>query len=362
MDKISVIMPAYNASSYINKSIESVIVQSYSNWELIIIDDGSTDSTLAIVQDFTKKDNRIIFRSQANAGQSVARNIALDLATGDYIMFLDADDIFVNDRVFENCVTSMRLGYGLTCFNATNGKDRFICGPNGPNISMEIFVPQNKYVASFSNVWLGCFRRDIIEQHKIRFAVGRIFEDWEFMINYTTFCSVINYINASWYFYTPNPTSTTAHLGLKVFDLFVIYKLLKDKLGDLWQFYEPITTLKMLHCMFDFYNNLKKDIKDKDILENYLLKTKEVINTTTPEVYITSLNIVYPNIKAFYDIIKNSQSLILEEFTKIDKQMNTCSRAANIITLLIPIRNFRKALRFKLKHGLFKLFFENKQR
>ena len=89
---VSIVMPAYNAQTYIVEAIESVIAQSYVHWELIVIDDGSTDSTLSLVEAFN--DERIIIKSQKNAGVSVARNVGLSLSIGEYITFLDADDIF----------------------------------------------------------------------------------------------------------------------------------------------------------------------------------------------------------------------------------------------------------------------------
>jgi glycosyltransferase involved in cell wall biosynthesis len=84
-------MPAYNAQAYIVEAIESVLNQSYKQWELIVVDDGSIDSTRSLVQAFD--DERIIVYSQKNAGVSVARNMGISLAKGEYITFLDADDV-----------------------------------------------------------------------------------------------------------------------------------------------------------------------------------------------------------------------------------------------------------------------------
>lgn len=89
---ISIIMPAYNASAYIAEAIQSVLDQTWTNWELIIVDDGSTDNTLQIAQQFAAKDNRIQVYHQSNQGGCVARNTALKHIIGDYIQYLDADD------------------------------------------------------------------------------------------------------------------------------------------------------------------------------------------------------------------------------------------------------------------------------
>jgi len=92
---ISVIMPAYNAARFIAQSIESVLDQTYTNWELIIVDDGSTDNTKEIVSDFEKKDSRIKYIYQRNGKQGKARNKGIENAKGELIAFLDAEDILI---------------------------------------------------------------------------------------------------------------------------------------------------------------------------------------------------------------------------------------------------------------------------
>ena len=90
---VSVMMPAYNAEKYIEQAIESVLTQTYSNWELIIVNDGSTDNTEKIVSQYA--DPRIELIQQANAGEAAARNTALEHVRGEYLAFLDADDIYL---------------------------------------------------------------------------------------------------------------------------------------------------------------------------------------------------------------------------------------------------------------------------
>lgn len=91
---VSVIMPAYNAEEYIAESIDSVVDQTYKNWELIIIDDGSTDNTKAIAKKRAEKDNRIQYLYQENGKQGKARNYGINKSKGEYIAFLDADDLW----------------------------------------------------------------------------------------------------------------------------------------------------------------------------------------------------------------------------------------------------------------------------
>lgn len=93
LDTVSIITPSYNCESHISETIESVILQSYQNWEMLIVDDCSVDESRSRILEFTKKENRIkLIQLSENGGAAVARNKAIELATGRYIAFLDSDD------------------------------------------------------------------------------------------------------------------------------------------------------------------------------------------------------------------------------------------------------------------------------
>lgn len=97
---VSIIMPAYNAEDTIRESIKSVIEQTYKNWELIIIDDGSTDDTISIIKKQQKNDKRIkLLKNQKNLKVAKTRNRGLNYAKGDYIAFLDADDLWFKNKI-----------------------------------------------------------------------------------------------------------------------------------------------------------------------------------------------------------------------------------------------------------------------
>jgi teichuronic acid biosynthesis glycosyltransferase TuaG len=122
---IAVIMPAYNAARFIGESIQSVINQTYENWELIIVDDGSTDDTKTIVSIFLH-DNRIKYIFQKNAGQASARNNGINKSKANYIAFLDSDDTWEKDKLskqieyFEN--DNIDLVYGPSYIMNSNGE------------------------------------------------------------------------------------------------------------------------------------------------------------------------------------------------------------------------------------------------
>jgi glycosyltransferase involved in cell wall biosynthesis len=111
---VSVIMPAYNAEKYISEAIESVVQQTYTNWELIVVDDGSTDNTAAIVKEYAAKDNRVRYIQQPHHNQARARNNGLPHASGELIAFLDADDIWISDKLETQVEVMSRYPLDLT--------------------------------------------------------------------------------------------------------------------------------------------------------------------------------------------------------------------------------------------------------
>ena len=100
MNKISIIIPVYQVEKYIKRCLDSILSQTYSNLEIILIDDGSRDMSGKICDEYTIKDSRIKVIHQDNAGVSVARNKGLDICTGDYVTFVDSDD-FLEPLMYE---------------------------------------------------------------------------------------------------------------------------------------------------------------------------------------------------------------------------------------------------------------------
>lgn len=110
LEKVTLIIPVYNVEQYLDRCISSVLRQTYKNLEIILVDDGSTDGSGAKCDNYMEKDSRIQVIHQENAGLSAARNVALDIMTGDYVMFIDSDDK-VDARIVELLLEDMHL-YG----------------------------------------------------------------------------------------------------------------------------------------------------------------------------------------------------------------------------------------------------------
>ncbi|SEP61421.1 Glycosyl transferase family 2 [Ectothiorhodospira magna] len=184
---VSVIMPMFNVEQYISESVQSILNQTFDYLELIIIDDGSTDSSAEIVRKFCIQEKRIIFIQQENQGQSAARNFGLSLANGKYIYFMDSDD-FLDLNALKMLVSyAEKMQLDLVAFSGksfTNDKlslDRFqhyyrppITKPvNGVDLFL-ILSRKNQFIAS---PCLYLFRRDLTETTGLAFDVGYIHED-----------------------------------------------------------------------------------------------------------------------------------------------------------------------------------------
>lgn len=181
--KVSVITPCYNSAKYIAYTIASIQQQSMSDWEMLIIDDGSTDNSADIVRSITKEDNRIKLILKENGGTASARKLGLELAQGEYIQFLDADDRIENSKLERQIVLmdceQLDLSYTDWCFVSPSGKRDSIRGLN-----CNLFRLLTLW-GTFGTLPIHSFlyRRDFLEKHHITFTTAiKEREDWDFHI------------------------------------------------------------------------------------------------------------------------------------------------------------------------------------
>lgn len=110
--KVSIIMPNFNCENFLNETIDSVLNQTYQNWELLIVDDCSTDNSVTVIKEFCKKDSRIkLFNNEINSGAAASRNLALREATGKWIAFLDSDDLWLPEKLEKQLLFMSENGY-----------------------------------------------------------------------------------------------------------------------------------------------------------------------------------------------------------------------------------------------------------
>jgi len=207
MKKVSIIIPIYKVEAYIHQCIDSVIMQSYNNLEIILIDDGSPDSCPPICDEYAKRDSRIVVIHQTNGGVSKARNKGIAVSSGDYIFFLDGDD-YLNIDCITNLVKehikgiSPIVGYKLD-FSET-GTQNIEQSYGLYNNLADYLRDFHKYFATkFSFVWGKLFDAAIIRNYNIRFPEDIMLgEDMLFNLSYYNyFEGKIAAINYDGYFY-----------------------------------------------------------------------------------------------------------------------------------------------------------------
>ena len=134
---ISIVTPVYNAQNYIEQTIQSVLNQTYTNWEMIIVDDISNDRTIEIIEEYVKNDSRIhLFQLPEKGGASMARNMAIREAKGQYIAFLDADDLWKEDKLEKQVNFMKETGYAFTYHNYD------LIDENGQNLHTRRLAPE----------------------------------------------------------------------------------------------------------------------------------------------------------------------------------------------------------------------------
>lgn len=195
MARFSFIIPVYNVEPYLSECLDSVLSQDFEDFEVCVVDDGSSDGSSLICDEYAARDRRIKLCHQENGGVSVARNRALDMATGEYIWFVDSDDYvlpgalsYLDAVIGDSDCDTVFLGREMLERNAALQYD---CGCNDTFLKSHV---------CYCNP-LMIFKRDIISKHKICFTVGmKMGEDLEFQYKYLLHCAKIAAIPYNFYY------------------------------------------------------------------------------------------------------------------------------------------------------------------
>src|SRR5699024_2762769 len=227
MSKISIIIPVYNVEDYLERCLKSITSQTYKNLEIILINDGSTDRSGELCDIYKKKDSRIEVIHKENSGQSAARNMGLDIASGDYIAFVDSDD-WIEEGIYEHCI-NLFGSYDcdvidFECQFKNSYSEKTILNNNeqievneGKEILRAYLKKGQTRKAPFT-VWRKIYKSNLF--NSIRFPEGKINED--IVTNYKLLfkCNKIIYTKKIGYFYFQDNVSTTRdELKKRDFDL-----------------------------------------------------------------------------------------------------------------------------------------------
>lgn len=301
MDRVvefSIIIPIYDVEAYLCKCLDSVVLQSFNNWEAILIDDGSLDNCPKICDEYAKKDIRIRVFHIENGGVSFARNVGLNNAKGKYIVFLDADDylslnfLSVLHKSLSNEVDDM-LYYGSVYVSAKEGVSYRSVSQKTELLSLKE-VCRRKLYSGY--VWTYVYKRSIIEEHNLRFPIDlKYAEDWEFILKY--YCHIRQMVVLSdclYYQLQREGSATQRKLGevylehnFKMFDNVLSYTSVMPF------FYKKFVFIQFHNIIIWFVNNLIS--KDLLLLKKYrllavTLKKKHTLFCASPIVWLPYVN------------------------------------------------------------------------
>lgn len=240
---LSIIIPAYNAEKYIAECIDCILLQSYKDFELILIDDGSQDRTLSILKEQAIKDSRVKVLSKKNGGVSSARNYGLDVAIGNWIAFIDADDRTNKDyllHLMEHTADADIVIGGFQSFGTTYIVNKFNGG--GYNeLTISSFFSENLKKMSLGVPWGKIYKRQIIENNHLRFNEKIHFNE-DYLFNQQFFCQInslytIPYTDYHWRIEN-NPNKYAANIEECVYAINTL-KVQYDKLSSIWKFQNP---------------------------------------------------------------------------------------------------------------------------
>lgn len=220
MKKVSIIIPVFNGEKYLSDCLNSVLLQTYHNIEIIVVDDGSTDDTTSICKEYKNKDERVIIIKKRNGGVSSARNIGIKKAVGDYILFIDSDDV-----VPDNFVREMLN-------NIDNDTMMVVCGliektiKNNKKLVYKKKINKNKFnFLMYAHNSIGGFccnkiySRKILNDKNIRFDEKiKNYEDMLFNIRYIPYIKTVKYISSTMYVYNQRMDSAAKVDGDKAYN------------------------------------------------------------------------------------------------------------------------------------------------
>lgn len=210
---VSVIVPVWNGERYLAACVESIVSQSLENMEIILVDDGSTDGTWPLMQRLAGEDSRIRLLRRKNGGVSEARNAGIDVSTGRYIRFVDADDHLPPDsmRVLLEKIREDDSDLVLAAYTEVLGRKRYHrdLGKCEDTVDNEEFLRRLERLSNsfyYGVLWNKLFRGDIIRGKQVRFVSGLAWgEDFAFVMRYLAHAERIRYTTEAVYDYRRNP-------------------------------------------------------------------------------------------------------------------------------------------------------------
>jgi len=281
MPKVSIIVPVYKAEKYLNRCIDSILAQTFTDWELLLIDDGSPDRSGDICDEYAKKDTRIRVFHKKNGGVSSARNLGLDNVQGEYVTFVDSDD-----WLLENTLTLCSSNFGkyeivrfsmvyIESLVGDNDRKLVLPSSESKNAIMQRILERN----SLLGVCGGLYKADLFNNPSIRFDSNLVMaEDWLVLCQLVNRCkSIIDLSDVCYCYNILNERSCSNNPSFnKVEQCFVAQKYIAKQIDNTDMYNESINSAKIL-LFKAAINALLKENKLVSIIETMRRLKREYI-------------------------------------------------------------------------------------
>ena len=253
---VSIVVPIYNAENYLRRCVDSILNQEYTDFELLLVNDGSTDASGDICEEYGDQDPRVIVIQKENTGVSDSRNRALDRARGKYLQFLDSDDWITPDatRLFVRAAEEYGCDMVISDFYRVVGERLSTKG----DIEEEGVLTREEFAAHmmenpadfyYGVLWNKLYRRDIVEEHNLRMDTDINWcEDFMFNLEYIRYAKVFYALHAPIYYYVKRKGSLASQ-GINI-----------------------SKTVKMKLNVFEYYNNFYKHVLEEEDYEKNRLQ------------------------------------------------------------------------------------------
>lgn len=240
MPKVSIVVPVYNAEKYIKTTVDSILSQTFSDWELLLIDDCSKDNTPTVCRELTQRDSRIIYlRQTENGGPARVRNIGIDQAKGEYLAFVDSDDTVEPNFLERLLITAEEYVADIVWCNYKEiCGDKVMCREH--RLPCNTSISYDTYIRFFfleqeglGSMCTKLYRKSFINQNKIRLNIDRVHgEDWEFNMTCFKCHPVLVAIESALYNYVrQNNSSVIASYRASDYQTFVMSNKMKAELA-----------------------------------------------------------------------------------------------------------------------------------
>lgn len=330
MCKISVIVPCYGVEAYLDRCMSSLLTQTLDDIEIIMVDDGSPDRVPFMCDEYAKKDSRIKIVHKENGGLGYARNSGLDLATGEYVVFIDSDDYIESDAfemlyyeatknqadaVFSGFYIQNKQGLWEEHIEMPESKEIVGAEIEEFKLGMIASAPYEKVERSFwVSVWHALYKRSLIEKHHIRFVSEREYaaEDIPFQVQFLSYAKKISYLPKCFYHYCINGTSLTHSFNIdKFLKLKNMGKLLKSLTNGNAEASLRINRFLISDARMHFLRLVQSDNKDKTTLMKKMMNDDLWVDV---KAYKPSYFPLYQ--RFFYLLILRKQTYLLFVYSK----------------------------------------------